>query len=49
MKTSNVDFFEKISKKPYPVPKEGLIIPKGELKQSTPKSYPLEQEVMSQE
>jgi hypothetical protein len=34
--------------KPYPVPKEGLVVPKGEMKQSSPKSYPIEQEVISQ-
>lgn len=35
--------------KPYPVPKEGLVMPKGEMKQSSPKSYPIEQEVINQE
>ena len=35
--------------KPYPVPKEGLIMPKEEMKQSSPKSYPIEQEVINPE
>ena len=28
-------------KKPYSVPKEGLFMPKGKMKQSFPKSYPI--------
>ena len=35
--------------KPYPVQKEGLIIPKRIFKQSSPKLYPIEQEVISLE
>jgi hypothetical protein len=37
------------SKKPYPVQKTGLVIPKGKMKHKAPKSYPIEQEVISWE
>jgi hypothetical protein len=38
-----------VSEKPYSVPKEGLFMPKGKMKQSFPKSYPIEEEVINQE